>query len=89
MVGYIVDLTVIMDGIFRMTPGQTSKNAQLVLDHHVDSGHRDAIHRGIRSFITEAFAIRFSAPQEDLILERTIDLINQYCVPPSVSAENG
>ncbi|KAH9057194.1 hypothetical protein EDB87DRAFT_1131474 [Lactarius vividus] len=86
VVGYIVDLTVILDGIFRVAPGDMSPNhAQQVFERHARSRHRDAIHRDIRSFITEAFAIRFSVPQKDLVLERIIDLIKQFCVPP----ENG
>ena len=80
--GYIVDLTVILDGIFRMTGGDMSQNAQQVIERHIRSGHKDAIHRDIRSFITEAIAIRFTVPQKDLVLERTIDLIKQFCVPP-------
>ena len=87
MVGYIVDLTVIMDGIFRMPPGDTPRNAQRVLDYHVNSGHRDAIHHDIRSFITAAVAIRPTVPQ-DLILEKIIDLIKQFCVPPSGNGGN-
>jgi hypothetical protein len=84
VVGYIVDLTVIMDGIFRTAAGNMSpKDAQQVLERHVRSGHRDLIHRDIRSFITEAFAIRPLVPQQkDLVLERIIDLIKQFCVPP-------
>jgi hypothetical protein len=83
VVGYIIDLTVIMDGIFRTAAGNMSpKDAQQVLERHVRSGHRDAIHRDIQNFITEAFAIRFSVPKKDLVLERIIDLIRQYCVPP-------
>jgi hypothetical protein len=87
--GYIVDLTVILDGIFRMAAGDMSKDAQQVFERHVMSGHRDAIHRDIRSFIKEAFAIRFTVPQKDLVLERTIDLIKQFCVPPSGNGGNG
>ncbi|KAH9041170.1 hypothetical protein EDB84DRAFT_1474633 [Lactarius hengduanensis] len=84
VVGYIVDLTVILDGIFRIAAGDMSpSHAQQVFERHARSRHRDAIHRDIRSFITEAFAIRSFAPQKDLILERTIDLIKQCCVPPS------
>ncbi|KAF8267151.1 hypothetical protein EI94DRAFT_1802156 [Lactarius quietus] len=83
VVGYIVDLTVILDGVFRTAAGNMSaKDANQVLERHVRSGHKDAIHRDIQSFITEAFAIRFSVPQKDLILERIIDLIKQFCVPP-------
>ena len=82
--GYIVDLTVIMDGISRVAAGDmSSKDAQQVLGRHVRSGHRDAIHHDIRSFIAEALEIRSLAPQKDLVLERIIDLIKQFCVPPS------
>ncbi|KAH8979091.1 hypothetical protein EDB92DRAFT_1981402 [Lactarius akahatsu] len=90
VVGYIVNLTVILDGIFRIAAGDMSpSHAQQVFERHARSRHRDAIHRDIRSFITEAFAIRFSVPQKDLILERIIDLIKQFCVPPSGNGGNG
>jgi hypothetical protein len=86
VVGYIVDLTVIMDGIFRVAAGDmSSKRALQVLDRHEKSGRREAIHRDIRSFIAEAFALRLSVPGKDLVLERIIDLIKQYCVPTSIS----
>lgn len=86
MVGYIVDLTVIMDGIFRVAAGDMSpRQALQIVDRHVRSGRKDAIHRDIRSFIAEAFAIRFSVPGKDLVLERIIDLIKQQCVPTSVT----
>ncbi len=88
--GYIVDLTVILDGIFRIAAGNMlPKDAEQVFERHVRSGHRAAIHRDIRSFITEAFAIRFSVPQKDLVLERIVDLIKQFCVPPSLNGGRG
>ncbi|KAI9456385.1 hypothetical protein BJY52DRAFT_1381630 [Lactarius psammicola] len=84
VMGYIVDLTVILDGIFRMAADDMSPNhAQQIFERHARSRHRDAIHNDIRSFITEAFTIRFSVPQKDLVLEKIIDLIKQFCVPPS------
>jgi len=84
VVGYIVDLTVIMDGIFKVAAGDLLPDyADQVLERHVRSGYREAIHRDIRSFVMEAFALRFSLPQKDLLLEKTIDLIEQYCVFPS------
>jgi hypothetical protein len=84
VVGYIVNLTVIMDGIFRVAAGDMSpKHALQAIERHERSGRRDAIHRDIRSFIAEAFAIRFSVPGKDLVLERIIDLIKEYCVHPS------
>jgi hypothetical protein len=84
VMGWIVELTAIMDGIFRMAAGDMSPEvAQQVLERHVRSGRRDAIHRDIRNFVAEALAIRSLAPQRDLVLERIIDLIKQFCVPPS------
>ena len=87
--GYIVDLTVIMDGIFRVAAGSMSpQDAKLVFERHVRSGHRSEIHHDIRSFVTEAFAIRPLVPQQkDVIFERIIDLIKQFCVPPSGEIE--
>ena len=80
--GYIVNLTVIMDDIFRTTGGNVTENAVLkVMGTHVRSGRRDSIHRDIRSFVTETFSIRFGS--QDLVLEKTIDLIRQYCAPPN------
>ena len=79
MMGYIVDLTVLLDAIFSTPSGHVSPdNAQLVIDRHVNSGKKDKIHRDIQGFVIEAF--RFSVPQEDLILERIIDLIQGFCV---------
>ena len=86
VVGYIVDLTVVMDGIFRVAAGDMPpKRLLLIVDRHEKSGRRDAIHRDVRSFIAEAFSIRSSVPGKDLVLERIIDLIKQHCVPTSVS----
>ena len=83
MMGYIVDLTVILNDIFGTAAGNVTENAVLKASgSHVTSGRRDSIHRDIRSFVTEAFAIRFAIPQKDLVLEKTIDLIRQYCAPP-------
>jgi hypothetical protein len=83
--GYIVDLTVILDNMFRIAAGNVSpSDVQSATDRHVSSGHRDRIHRDINSFVTETFAIRFTTPQRDLVLEKIVDLIRQYCVPPSI-----
>ncbi|KAH8985737.1 hypothetical protein EDB86DRAFT_3083324 [Lactarius hatsudake] len=81
VMGYIVDLTVILDAIFNTTSDNVSpENVLFVIDRHISSGHRDRIHRHIRRFVTEAFAVRFSVPQKDLILEKIIDLIQEFCV---------
>jgi hypothetical protein len=84
--GYIVDLTVILDGVFREAANNVrADNVRSVSERHVRSGRRDRIHRDIRNFVTEAVAIRFAVPQKDLVLEKIIDLIRQYCVPPTVA----
>ena len=81
MMGYIVNLTVILDGIFRAAAGNVTEDAALkVMGTHIRSGRRDRIHRDIRSFIT--FVIKSPvrpAPQKDLVLEKVIDLIKKYC----------
>ena len=81
--GYIVDLTGILDHIFKIAADNVSDNdAQKAMDKHVSSGRRDRIHGDIRSFVTERFE-SFSESQRDIILEKVIDLIRRYCVPPS------
>ena len=83
--GYIVDLTVILDDIFRITAGNVSaSDVQSATNRHIRSSRRDRIHRDIHSFVAETFTNRFTVPQRDLVLEKIIDLIRQYCVPPSM-----
>jgi hypothetical protein len=84
VMGYIVNLTVILDDILRTAPSDVTESAaRKATNTHIRSGRRDSIHRDIRSFVTETFAIRFAVPQKDLVLEKIIDLIRQYCAPPS------
>jgi hypothetical protein len=79
--GYIVDLTVILDALFCTTSGVISpEDVRLVVNRHVSSGKKDKIHRKIRRFVTETFAARFSVHQKDWILEKIIDLIQEFCV---------
>ena len=79
MMGYIVDLTVILDGISRKAAGNMTENTEnvalKVTNTHVRSGPRDSIHRDIRKFFK--FGMRSS--HKDLVLEKVIDLIRQYC----------
>jgi S-ribosylhomocysteine lyase LuxS involved in autoinducer biosynthesis len=80
--GYILNFTVILDDIFRTTGGNVTENAVLeVMGTHVRSGRRDSIHQDIRSFVIETFSIRFAVPEKDLVLEKIIHLIRQYCAP--------
>jgi hypothetical protein len=82
--GYIVNLIVILNEMFRTAAGNVTEDAALmVMETHVRSGRRDSIHEDIRSFVTETFPSRFTNTQKDLVLERIIDLIRQYCTSPS------
>ena len=83
VMGYIIDLTGILYDIFKLAADNVSENdAQKAIDKHVSSGRRDRIHGDISDFVTEAFE-GFAESQRDLILEKIIDLIRRYCVPPS------
>jgi hypothetical protein len=83
VMGYIVNLTVILDDIFKSTNGSVTGNTvREVMDTHIKSGRRDSIHRDIRNFVAETFSIKF-ATEKDLVLENIISLIRRYCVPPN------
>jgi len=83
VMGYIVNLTVILDAIFRTTAGNVTEIAtQKAMDTHVRSGRRNSIHQDIRSFVTETFSIRSATLEKDLVLEKIVSLIRRYCSPP-------
>jgi hypothetical protein len=77
--GYIVNLTMILDDIFQTADSSVTESAALkVMDAYVRSSRRERIHQDIRSFVTETFAIGFANPQNDLVLGTIINLIRQY-----------
>ena len=81
LMGYIVNLMVILDAIFSTTSGDISREEVLrVMKRHMNSGYK-GIHHDIREFVRE-FAKRFSELPKDSILEKIIDLIQKFCVPP-------
>lgn len=84
--GYIVNLNVILDRIFRTASLSGRSNAieniaQEIMDDHVGFGHRNSIHQNIRGFVAETFLIKFNT-KKDLVLEKIVDLIRQYCGRP-------
>ena len=87
--GYIIHLAIVLDAIFSTISGDISQeDIQLVIDWHVRSGKKDQIHRQIRGFVaivTEVSDLGFSARKQDLVLERIIDLIREFCVPDTVN----
>ena len=80
--GYIANLTVVLDGIFKTAAGNVTENAAMkATNSHVRSGRRESIHQDIRSFVTETFSIIFTIPEKDLVMENIISLIRRYCAP--------
>ena len=80
LMGYIVNLIVILNEMFKTAAGNVTEDVALtVMETHVRSGCKGSIHEDIRSFVTETFPNRFADSQKDLVLEKIIDLIRQYC----------
>ncbi|KAN0136293.1 hypothetical protein V8E53_005898 [Lactarius tabidus] len=90
VMGYIVDLTVILDGIFRAaTGGITLQNrAESILDDFW-ARRRHRIHSDIRNIVEGTYPLQSQPTTEkDIFLERVDDLIKQNCVPLSVSGSH-
>jgi hypothetical protein len=89
LMGYIVDLIVILGDISRATAGYVSTiDALAALDRHVEQGWKDKIHQDIYRFVSETFMTSSNAvPQRDLVLEKIIALIKQYCPAPFPEAD--
>ncbi len=82
MVGYIVDLTIILHCLFVSTHDDVSAcKVQAAMNHHVESGLQKGIHHDIHRFITNEGPFTFRG--NDLIIEKMIDLIKKVCVPPA------
>ncbi len=80
---YTVNLTVILDDIFRGGTDYVSSThaIQVVMDKHIESGgRRDMIHSDIHKFFKGmTFASRL---KRDQVLEKIVDLIWKYCPSP-------
>jgi hypothetical protein len=84
VMGYIVDLTVVLDDIFRIGNASVSVDqVEAALDRHMRSDRRDRIHRDISDLVADTLANRFTMSQTDMALEKIIDLLGRYCVPSS------
>jgi len=86
LMGYIVDLTVILDDIFRTNSDFLSVNALQSAIDRFKFGRRNRIHLEIRSFVENSPKRSSTMTQRDLVLEKIMELIRQYCVSPSVSS---
>ena len=84
--GYIVDLTVILSGVFESTEDVSPGSLQLAIKDLVNSGRKTKIHAEIRNFVGVASAFTYYG--HDLVMERIIDLITQFCVLPPSNGHN-
>jgi hypothetical protein len=82
MVGYIVDLTIILHCLFVSThDGVSACKVQEVMNRHVESGLQKRMHHDIRCFITDRGPFTYRG--NDIVVEKMIDLIKKFCVPPA------
>jgi len=84
MMGYIVDLTVILHWLFVSARDVSVNKVHEAMVCHVNSGLRRDIHQDIRRFVTTEDLSNVSKNQyrgNDLFMEKIIDLIKQSCVP--------
>ena len=79
MIGYIVDLTVILHGFFVTAHDVSAGKVHKAVDYHLQSRLREQIHQDIRGFVTEQALFIYRG--KDLVIEKIIDLIRQSCVP--------
>jgi hypothetical protein len=80
MMGYIVDLTVILYGLFISGHDVSAHKVHEVMSRH-KSGLRGQIHQDISRFVTESRETMVTYRGIDLVMEKIIDLIRQSCVP--------
>lgn len=79
MIGYIVDLTVILHGFFVSAHDVSASKVHSAMDYHLQSRLREQVHQDIRGFVTEQALFTYRG--NDLVMEKVIDLIRQSCVP--------
>ncbi|KAH9998782.1 hypothetical protein BJV77DRAFT_980510 [Russula vinacea] len=80
VMGYIVNLIVILDEMFGTAASNVTEDVALMVMESI-------IHEDIRRFVTETFSNRFYS-DNDLVLEKIIDLIRHYCSRPQGIADN-
>ncbi|KAH9172756.1 hypothetical protein EDB89DRAFT_859458 [Lactarius sanguifluus] len=81
IMAYIVDLTVILHGLFVPTRSVSAKKVQSAVKNYAESSSRSLIHDDIRNFVTEIPSAYQTYQKKDTIMEKIIDLIKQNCVP--------
>ena len=79
MMGYIVDLTVILHGFFISAGDVSANKVHEAMDYYLQSRLREQVHQDIRNFVTQQASLIYRG--NDLVMEMIIDLIRQCCVP--------
>lgn len=79
VVGYIVDLTLILCSVFK-SPGNVSPSQVQTAMNGFGSGLKTSVHAEISRFIRTV--PKFNYYDNDVVLEKIIDLIKQNCDPP-------
>ena len=82
--GYIVDLTVILCGVFGSRGNVSRSGAQSVINSFADSSLKTSIHNDISSFIRTV--PQFEYYDNDVVMAKIIDLISRNRGPPSGNA---
>ncbi|KAH9998775.1 hypothetical protein BJV77DRAFT_980421 [Russula vinacea] len=75
VVGYIVDLTLILCRVFRSSSNASPNEVQSVMNNFADSSLKTSIHSEISRFIRTV--AKFNYHDNDVVMEKIIDLIRQ------------
>jgi len=83
VMGYIVDLTIVMNGLFLRTRDASEEHVVSVLGAYAESGDLARVHNAIRTFVDNTEGWRLV--NQEHILDEIIRLINAYCTDPSTN----
>ena len=83
VVGYIVDLTLILCRVFRSSSNASPNEVQSVMNNFADSSLKTSIHSEISRFIRTVAKFNYHDNHDnDVIMEKIVDLIRQNCDKP-------
>ena len=82
MVGYIVDLTLILCRVFRSPGNVLRREVQSAINDFAESSLKTSIHNDISSFITTVPQFQYPSHDNDVIIAKIRDLSLRNCDPP-------
>jgi hypothetical protein len=85
VMGYIVDLTIVMNGLFLRTRDASEEHIVSVLGAYCESGNLGRVHNAIRRFVDNTEGWRLV--NQEYVLHEIIRLINEYCAVSSTPNE--